>query len=391
MPAQSHLNPTLGVVKELIQQGHQVIVYNTSDFEKKIIDVGAEFRSYQLTMKELQSGQGKNPLDLVTFILKHAKQLVPQLLEEVKREQPDCIIHDSLNLWGKIIGKKTNLPTVCFSPTFIMTPQILLDDRDHLYTDLWNFLSHPVAVLKTVYNFRSLYKSQGLQPPLSKDIVANIEQLTIVFTSQEFQPGGNSFPDTFQFVGPILYDRKETSNSLSLEAISQPIIYLALGTIYPVSKEFYSSWIHFFATQQYQVFISVGKAHDPQTFGTLPAHIMVSNFLPQLEILTRASVFITHGGMNSINESLYHGVPMMIFPQIHEQKINALRLQELGAGIFPNKHLNQTEMGQLIHRLLTDTTYKENAQKIGQTLKDAGGAKKAVELILQFISAKNLR
>jgi MGT family glycosyltransferase len=119
----------------------------------------------------------------------------------------------------------------------------------------------------------------------------------------------------------------------------------------------------------------------------IPDNIVVKNYLPQLEILSKSSVFITHGGMNSINESLYYGVPMILFPQMHEQRINALRVQELKAGICVTKNeFIMSEMEHFFSAIVSDNSYRQHANKIGETLRSAGGSQKAVELINTYIS-----
>lgn len=76
--------------------------------------------------------------------------------------------------------------------------------------------------------------------------------------------------------------------------------------------------------------MSVGKTININKFGTVPDNFMVYPFVPQLEVLQHANLFITHGGMNSINEAMYYGVPMVVIPLDADQYINANRTVELG-------------------------------------------------------------
>jgi MGT family glycosyltransferase len=66
--------------------------------------------------------------------------------------------------------------------------------------------------------------------------------------------------------------------------------------------------------------------------GDIPANCLVQQFVPQLEILQRASLFITHGGMNSVNEAHSYNVPLVIVPQTADQHLIAKRVEKLGAG-----------------------------------------------------------
>jgi len=78
------------------------------------------------------------------------------------------------------------------------------------------------------------------------------------------------------------------------------------------------------------VIMSVGRNIQIESLGLVPDNFLVENFVPQLEVLKRADVFITHGGMNSLNEALYFGVPVIVVPQQVEQAFNMRRLKKLG-------------------------------------------------------------
>ena len=66
--------------------------------------------------------------------------------------------------------------------------------------------------------------------------------------------------------------------------------------------------------------------------GTIPRNFIVQEFVPQLELLQRTALFITHGGMNSVSEALYYGVPLVVIPQSADQNLVGQRIEQLGAG-----------------------------------------------------------
>ena len=110
------------------------------------------------------------------------------------------------------------------------------------------------------------------------------------------------------------------------------------------------------------------------------------NFVPQLEILQQVDVFITHGGMNSVHEGLYFGVPEIVIPSHFEQLLNGKRVVETGCGILLGSHKRYgkaaaEELRGALKKVLNDPSYAKNAQQIGRTLKDAGGYQQAVSLI----------
>ncbi|MCV5706991.1 UDP-glucosyltransferase, partial [Escherichia coli] len=82
--------------------------------------------------------------------------------------------------------------------------------------------------------------------------------------------------------------------------------------------------------------LSVGKHIDTNQLKNVPPNFKVYNYVPQLEVLKQANLFITHGGMNSSSESLYFGVPMIVIPVMGDQPIVAQRIEDLKAGIQLN-------------------------------------------------------
>ena len=77
---------------------------------------------------------------------------------------------------------------------------------------------------------------------------------------------------------------------------------------------------------------------------------------------------------------------MLLFPQIHEQRINSARVEKLGAGLwYKQTELNKELMKDMINTLMTNNIYKENALKLGKTLKKAGGIQKAVSSIFDYL------
>jgi MGT family glycosyltransferase len=96
-------------------------------------------------------------------------------------------------------------------------------------------------------------------------------------------------------------------------------------------------------------------------------------FVPQLEVLKRANVFISHGGMNSVSEALYYNVPLVIIPMSANQPFVAYRVSELGAGIFlPKEKINAESLKASVETILHGDNYYENAKKISESFKEAG-------------------
>ncbi len=134
--------------------------------------------------------------------------------------------------------------------------------------------------------------------------------------------------------------------------------------------------------------MSVGKDTVIEDLGCIPDNFQVRNSVEQIIVLQNTDVFITHCGMNSVNESLYYGVPMVLYPQHEEQGMVAKRVADLKAGIFL-KGNNPKSIKDGVLQVMDNDNYKKNANKLAKGFKSAGGAKKAADSILKVIDAIN--
>ncbi len=134
----------------------------------------------------------------------------------------------------------------------------------------------------------------------------------------------------------------------------------------------------------------LGSTIAPARLGDIPANFVVRCFVPQLKVLSRASVFLSHGGMNSVSESLYYGVPVIVLSQFADQLWVAKRIAQLGAGINVGKPTTPaTLLRQAVDRVQAIPTYRQSAQQIGATLRAAGGYERAATIIEQVLQTQS--
>ncbi|MBI4226451.1 hypothetical protein HY612_05055 [Candidatus Roizmanbacteria bacterium] len=387
VPAYGHLNPILGIVRELVRLRHKAVVYNTQEFAEKIKKTGAEFRVVPFHFNKVDLRLLNNAANMAETSLYITRLAVPALAEILQKEKFDCLIHDSFSLWGKLISRKIRIPTVSLVTSMAINTKVMLSNLKYLLPDYLQFLRQPKRMIKLVRDYRLFYKQIGMDPPLIHDIFINEEKLNIVFTSKYFQPFGNSFNSNYKFVGPIIYDRGEEIIDSNRLGKNKPIVYVALGTVYNDCLETYKTIIDTFVNTPYRVYVSIGSYLKPSDFGKIPDNFVIKNYLPQLSLLKKAQLFISHGGMNSINESLFFGVPLLIIPFIQEQRINAARVEKLGAGIYyKRKQINREELTNMVDKVLTTESYKKNAEKIRTALVQAGGIRATIKYILNIMN-----
>ena len=379
IPAYGHTNPTIEVVRELVDRGKELLYYSFNEFKDKIECAGAKFICCDKYLPELLPGDekkiGKDFPGLIEMIVDTTISLDEKACRELKDFNPDCIVSDSLSFWGKLFAQKLNIPYVCSTTTFAFNKHTAKLMKQ-------NF----IEIIRMIFGVRRINKKikllqrKGYEVKNFISIVSNDNNTdTIVYTSKEFQPMVETFSSKYSFVGPsvskLIIEPKERKRKL---------IYISLGTINNKNVSFYKNCINAFKDSDVDVFMSVGRSTNIKSLGNIPNNFEVKNSVEQIAILQKTDVFVTHSGMNSVNESLYYGVPMVLFPQHSEQRMVAKRVVHLGAGIMLKEDKSES-IKKAVFQVINDNEYKENATKLSKSFYNAGGSKKAADVILQII------
>lgn len=206
---------------------------------------------------------------------------------------------------------------------------------------------------------------------------------SIVYTSRRFQPYAESFSDHYAFVGPSVF-----SNVVPEKTKERPLVYISLGTVINDRPDFYTKCIEALRDQNVDVVISCGNAVNRGSLGVLPDNIHVYPYVDQLDILSKADVFITHCGMNSVSESLYMAAPMVLYPQTSEQKAVARRVMEIGAGTALNDD-SVDGIRASVHEILSNSDYGKAAEVCSTDFRSCTGAAGAAEFIENAPHASN--
>ena len=379
IPAHGHTNPTLGVVRELVSRGHEVWYYSYNIMREKIESAGATFIScddYNMEQKLSSKDSTRLGKDLAfstKILVDTTLALDDKVCNEMAELKPDCIVADSMALWGKAASLKLRIPFVSSTTTFCFNKHSAKIMKQG-FGDLFKML---FSIPKTSGQVKRL-KDKGYPVKNILDIIGNDDNThTIVFTSPEFQPCSETFSEKYAFVGPSI-----RSSTDEIEKKRDKLIYISMGTVNNDMMPFYKTCISAFKDTDYQVIMSVGNLVSMDDFGQLPENVLVFSYVDQIAVLKKADVFVSHSGMNSVSEGLYFEVPLVLLPQTTEQKGVAERVLELGAGIKPDK-TNGISVLNAVKQILSDNTYKKNAEKIAEGFKNCSGAKGAADKILK--------
>jgi MGT family glycosyltransferase len=390
LPSYGHVNPTLAVGQELVKRGHQVSYYLPERFKSAIQATGATFRSYQsqINPQWVVDAAGL-PRRLPVSMVNESRHVLPQVLEQIRAEQPDCLVYDCLCQWGYIVAQVLNVPAIVFYTTYVMKETGLAETNLHSSVQGTSRQSRLDVPHRTIENYQvdweKLCETYHVPPASPHGEVA--AQLRIVFLPKEFQPDGYLFDKRYLFVGPSILARHEES-SFPFDRLSDnsPILYISLGTIFNNWPQFFKMCFEAFGGQPWQVALSTGKQIDPAALGPVPDNFLVASHVPQLEILSRTHVFVTHGGMNSTMESLYYGVPMVAIPHMTEQAMTAQRIAHMGLGVMLEREaVNTATLREAVERIANDASFRQRAQIIQRiTRREPSGYQRAADAIIQF-------
>jgi len=385
--AHGHINPIVPVIRDLVKKGHQVTFYGTQEFKAKITSTGADFKTYPPNIYDFDHIISRDMIVFGDKLVEKSEYTAKELLSTFKKDRPDFIIHDGLCLWAKLIASRLKIPAISYVVTFGITRRLIPTYPNVGIPLLINSIKRPRTVLRTLLRYDRLTKEYNLRNGSMVDMLMNKEEFNIIFTSSVLQPLKSRFLKNYIFVGPSIYDRKEKDFLKGFKKDGKKLIYVSMGTIFNDNLTFYKKLIEIFTNTSYIVIISLGARFKISQLPKLPKNIIVANHIPQLEVLKKTDLFITHGGANSINESLYFGVPMILVPQMLEQRLNAKRIEKLGVGLyFKNTRMTNDELLRAVEQIISDKKYYQKAQSLSETLKQSGGYKKAASLINDYVN-----
>jgi MGT family glycosyltransferase len=384
MPLHGHVNPTLPVVRELTRRGDELVYFLPESFRGAVERTGARLFPYESSLEGISVGPGANHPPLPVMMIGESRKQLPSLLEAVRAEAPDYVVYDSLCHWGRIITRKLKLRGAISHPSYASNAQWSMAKA---------FLKLPGAPSPEVFarmnaGLAELGREYGLPAFDMHSLMTDVEPLNLVFLPRAFQPEGDSFDERFLFVGPSLEsEARGGAGDFPLERLEGGrTLYISLGTVFNDWPDFYRTCFTAFGDSPWQVVLSAGKAASQETLGAAPGNFVVRASVPQLEVLARTSVFVTHGGMNSTMEALHDGVPLVVIPQMAEQAVTAARVAELGLGLALDRaSVTATSLREAVERVAHEPSFRERAQRMQQEVRGAGGYRRAADALQALV------
>lgn len=377
--AYGELLPTLPVTSALVASGHTVDYLVPDGFTRPLVErTGATFHpcgeGFDPATRYLQNPDMSLPPAALAraSLVRKGYQMLPHFLAYCEAEKPDLIAFNRSCLTAKICADRMGIPSAMMHPAYCGMQ--LIPGLTPVY-DVTCDLEHEVP-------FEALTGGMSGERPESPEAMARLfddhDTTNIVFMSKEFHPGSELFGEEYHFVGPQIPEGTPPSKR-------NDILYVSLGTIYCIGrKAIFQSCIDAFAQSRHPVVISVGPGYTAADFSPLPGNVTIAQHVDQMDALSRAFAFISHGGMGSVQEAVWCGVPTVIVSRpVFDQITSAHRVEELqcGVALSGDRDPSAEELAHAVELVSTSQAIRDGSSRQQDHARRAGGIPAAEALI----------
>lgn len=413
LPLRGHANQMIALAQELFCRGYQVSFAIAEEAREWVAKTDAHFIPWEPRMETTNEGfYGKTQslwqrVSQEQSIWRGERMLLNGLIERYvpmyetlvsifQQHRPDIVVIDRAVIPAMDLAQQMNLPYIIqsrflgnFVPTSSKYPRF--GTSYALNMNLWqrclNFfrpywlLPQFLPTLKKLNQVRrQCLKRKKLDEPFSKRpiIVGTTFGIEI---PRPLPPHvymvGPIFPKTLEPLSPCL------SNWLEESKDDTVVVYIAFGTLASIEAWQAKALVKGLTDSRFRVLWSLPKSQQ-YILPPLPSSFRIEQFVPQQAILSHPSVraFVSHCGMNSINEALYWGKPILALPFFGDQHYNSARIVDIGVALKLNKnHFDSAEVRCKIDALLSNPSYKDATRQMSAILKSTGGLDKAADIV----------
>lgn len=402
-PVPGHIHPFGALGRELIARGHRVTFVHMPDVEDRARREGLEFAAIGAsdhpvgtlagTLAELTRLSGLAALRFTIEAYRRSTEMFCRDAPEALRGSGvEFLLVDQTELEGGSIAEHLGVPfvTVCNALALNRERRVPPPFAAWRYGDGWlagvrNELGYAMSdwMLRPVDRLVAAYRRRWKLPEYGSKEESFSKLAQISQQPAAFDYPRRELPDTFYYVGPLRRARAEPVPFPWEKLDGRPLVYASLGTLQNGREATFRCFREACAGLNVQLVLTHGGGLDAQTASELAGcDVMVVSYAPQLELLERASLTLTHAGLNTVLDSLSCGVPLVAVPITYEQPAIGRRVEWCGAGrVVPFQKLEAGRLRRAIEQVLSDGRYKASAERVQASIREAGGVRRAADLI----------
>ena len=406
LPVSGHLNPMTTLARKLQARGNDVVFISVPDAEPVLRAANLKFIPF--CEQEYPAGSIAQEWSSVAKlhgeeVLRHsARELVPglskaaleHLPEKIAEAGVEALVLDKIYFYVELVAMHLGIPYVhiwnvlhfdfsgatppsIFAWTHETTPEALARNVEGL--KMAGEILAPMAEVAKPYAEKA-----GLQIDWN-DPEATLSKLAVITqTPREFDYPDIQWPAQFHYAGPFHDNGGREKVPFPWDKLTrEPLVFASMGTLVNGLEYVYRTILDAVRhLSGVQVVLSVGRNIDLDDLGPIPWNTLVVSSAPQIELLKRATLCITHAGLNTTLEALAQGVPMVAIPIGYDQPGVAARIAYHGVGeVLELQDLTVARLSELIQRVRTNQTYHDRARYLQKVIAQTRGLDLASEVI----------
>jgi len=397
-----HLNPMSSLALQLQARNHEVVFLYSSGAAGLPFVRGPEKDHINENLPEISKKQGEDALQFsVRALLTQTEAILKSLPAIVQANGIDALIIDTVQFYAELGAMQLGMP-------YVHVANAVHFDYSG-YTPLclygWRHETTPAALAR---NREGVAKAANLLNSFNGGIKAHASSVglkidwndpsstfsplaSITQVPRAFDFESSHWPSHFHHTGPFHNGKGRENVDFPWERLTgEPLVYASMGTILNGQVDVFRTIVTAVAKDKnLQLVLSIGDQIDPKRIGPVPNNAIVVKRAPQLELLKRATVCITHAGLNTVLESLAQGVPQLAIPITYDQPGVAARIAHKRTGVVTSlDKLTADHLGFLLNEVLTNPTYRENARKLQKAIAEANGLSVAADLIEESLGVR---
>jgi zeaxanthin glucosyltransferase len=398
-----HLNPLIALSRQLTARGHRVTFFQKPQLRSRVCQPEIRFSSIEKSShyseKYRGSDRAKSSKSRFGTLRDSVRRIVGEMAKSL-RETPavitqagiDVLIIDEIILSGPTLAQMLNIPYFVVSTSVPLNLGWSVSGRSSGHrspASLFSWLENALLQVSALrmqgpvhWTLDSYRRKIGLGPIREiQKVFPALAQITQLPQCMDFPR--LRLPRNFHYTGPFVDESARPHVQFPWRLLDgRPLVYASLGTARAIKPTIFRYIAEACNELDLQLVISLGGRSDAEVSDDLPGRPLVVKEAPQLQLLKKAEIVITHSGLNTVLEALMQGKPILAIPIAYDQPAVADRLAWLGVSeVLPLDGLAAKHIQISLEKLLDNKSYRNAAADLQSKIRNACGLTHAADLI----------